>query len=53
MHKRVSELVHGDVTVEFGRVTHREDRKVWFDNRVVIFNSTEEEVPIEHSVTAE
>jgi adenylosuccinate synthase len=52
-YKRVSDLVHGDVSSEYGAVTHREGRKVWFDNRVVTFNSAEEEIAIDHSVTAD
>jgi adenylosuccinate synthase len=53
MYKRIRDLVHGDVTREFGTVTHREDRKVWFDNRVVTFNSADEEIILDHSVTAQ
>lgn len=52
-YKRVRDLVHGDVTREFGEVTHREGRKVWFDNRVVTFNSEDEELTLDSSVTAE
>jgi len=44
--KRVSDLVHGDLTAEFGVVTHREGRKVWFETRVVTFNSVEDEVSV-------
>lgn len=44
--KRVSELVHGDVTAEFGVVTHREGRKVWFESRVVTFNTVDDEVRV-------
>jgi hypothetical protein len=44
--KRVDELVHGDTT-EYGVVTHREGRKVWFEDRVVTFNSVEDEVRVE------
>jgi hypothetical protein len=51
--KPVADLVHGDLTVDYGLVTHREGRKVWFEHRVVTFSSTEEEVALEHSVTAE
>jgi hypothetical protein len=51
--KRISELVHGDVTRDFGTVTHREGRKVWFEDRVVTFNSSDEEIVVDHSVTAE
>jgi hypothetical protein len=53
MYKPIRELVHGDVTSEFGQVTHREGRKVWFDDRVVTFNSDEDEIRVDHSVTAE
>jgi hypothetical protein len=42
--KRVKDLVHGDVTADYGAVTHREGRKVWFENRVVTFSSVEEEL---------
>jgi hypothetical protein len=52
-HKRISELVHGDVTRDFGTVTHREGRKVWFEDRVVTFNSADEEILVDRSVTAE
>lgn len=45
--KRVSELVHGDVAVDYGTVTHREGRKVWFEDRVVTFGSADEELRIE------
>jgi hypothetical protein len=45
--KRVTDLVHGDVTPEFGVVTHREGRKVWFDQRVVTFNSPDDEIRVE------
>jgi hypothetical protein len=51
--KRVEDLVHGDVTVDYGTVTHREGRKVWFEKRVVTFNSSDEELLLAHSVTAE
>ena len=46
IRKRVDELVHGDVTADYGRVTHREGRKVWFDNRVVTFNSTDDRLTV-------
>ena len=45
--KRVNELVHGDVALDYGTVTHREGRKVWFEERVVTFGSAEEEVRVE------
>jgi hypothetical protein len=51
--KRVNDLVHGDITVEYGTVTHREGRKVWFETRVVTFTSSDEELAVAHSVTAE
>ncbi len=53
VRKHVSDLVHGDVTLDYGTVTHREGRKVWFDQRVVTFTSDEDEVVVERSVTAE
>ncbi|MDA8286791.1 MAG: hypothetical protein M0Z42_26620 [Actinomycetota bacterium] len=49
--KRVTELVHGDATLEYGVVTHREGRKVWFENRVVTFNSVDDELQVDTSST--
>lgn len=49
VRKRVTDLVHGDVTLEFGRVTHREGRKVWFESRVVTFNSVDDELRVDTS----
>jgi len=46
VRKRVDELVHGDVTADYGAVTHREGRKVWFENRVVTFNSVDEQLRV-------
>jgi hypothetical protein len=51
--KRIDELVHGDVTRDFGTVTHREGRKVWFEDRVVTFNAPDELIVVAKSVTAE
>ncbi len=51
MVKRVTELVHGDATLEYGVVTHREGRKVWFENRVVTFNSVDDELQVDTSST--
>ncbi len=45
--KRVTELVHGDVAIDYGTVTHREGRKVWFEDRVVTFGSADEELRVE------
>lgn len=45
--KRVTDLVHGDVTLDYGRVIHREGRKVWFEDRVVTFNSAADELRVE------
>ncbi len=53
VRKRVSDLIHGDVTVDYGTVSHREDRKVWFESRVVTFTSADEELLVARSVTAE
>ncbi|MHB1929092.1 MAG: hypothetical protein ACYDEN_08820 [Acidimicrobiales bacterium] len=50
--KRVTDLVHGDITLEYGAVTHREGRKVWFESRVVTFNSVDDELRVNTS-TAE
>jgi hypothetical protein len=47
--KQVTDLVHGDVTLEYGTVTHREGRKVWFEDRVVTFNSFDDELQVEVS----
>lgn len=43
---RVAELQHGDETVEFGVVTHREGRKVWFEDRIVTFPSDDDRVTV-------
>lgn len=42
----VAELQHGDETLEFGVVTHREGRKVWFEKRIVTFPSDEDRVTV-------
>lgn len=43
-HCRIADLEHGDDTVEYGPVTHREGRKVWFDQRIVTFTSLEDTI---------
>ncbi len=43
---RVVDLQHGDETVKYGRVTHREGRKVWFEDRIVMFPSPDDEVQL-------
>lgn len=35
--KRVAELASGDETFDYGLVTHREGRKVWFEHTIVTF----------------
>lgn len=45
--KPISELVHGDRTADYGVVTHREGRKVWFEDRVVTFSDDDEAVRVE------
>jgi len=42
--RRIVDLVHGDETVEYGPVGHREGRKVWFEQTVVTFTSLDDEV---------
>jgi len=44
--KKVADLIHGDETIEFGKVTHREGRKVWFERRIVTFPSDREEIEV-------
>ena len=41
---RVADLQHGDDTLDYGQVTHREGRKVWFERRIVTFTSEDDEV---------
>lgn len=43
----VANLEHGDRTLEYGRVTHREGRKVWFDGRIVTFTSLDDTILVE------
>lgn len=45
-NKKVADLEHGDQTLEYGVVTHREGRKVWFEQRIVTFATLEEEVRV-------
>ncbi len=40
--KRVADLEHGEETAEYGMVSHREGRKVWFDSRIVTFTSDDD-----------
>lgn len=44
--KKVADLEHGDETLEYGTVTHREGRKVWFERRIVTFTTLDEEVRV-------
>ena len=44
--RRVDELERGDDTVDYGPVTHREGRKVWFEARVVTFPSGADELGV-------
>lgn len=44
--RRIGDLVHGDETPEWGTVSHREGRKVWFSDRIVTFASLDEEVEV-------
>lgn len=44
--KRVADLEHGEDTAEYGTVTHREGRKVWFDSRIITFPSEDELVTV-------
>ena len=44
--RRVGDLEHGDETYEYGPVTHREGRKVWFEDRIVTFTSLDDVVVV-------
>ncbi|MCU4186006.1 hypothetical protein K6U06_16675 [Acidiferrimicrobium sp. IK] len=49
VRRRVADLQHGDDTLDYGPVTHREGRKVWFEQRIVTFTSEEDEVLVQAS----
>lgn len=49
VRRRVADLQHGDDTLDYGPVTHREGRKVWFERRIVTFTSEDDEVLISQS----
>lgn len=44
--KRVADLEAGDETLQYGVVTHREGRKVWFERRIVTFPSETDTVAV-------
>jgi hypothetical protein len=44
--KKVRELQHGDESIEYGPVVHREGRKVWFESRIVTFPSDDDDIPV-------
>ena len=46
VRRRIADLEHGDDTLEYGPVTHREGRKVWFEQRIITFTSLDDEVLI-------
>jgi hypothetical protein len=47
VRRRVADLEHGDHTLDYGTVTHREGRKVWFEQRIVTFPSEDDEVLVQ------
>ncbi len=49
VRRRIADLQHGDDTIDYGLVTHREGRKVWFEGRIVTFTSEDDEVFVEQA----